>query len=98
MIWSTGFDVDYSYIDASVFSDDGAVIHARGVTAASGLYFLGMPWQHTRGSALLGWVKHDAQHITAQISKLATVGVDIPDDQRPLAGDGMTTTHGSATR
>ena len=29
----------------------------RGVTAAPGLYFLGMPWQHTRGSALLGWVK-----------------------------------------
>ena len=85
VIWATGFGVDYSYIDAPVFSDDGAVIHARGVTAAPGLYFLGMPWQHTRGSALLGWVKHDAQHIADQISKLATVGVDIPDDQRPLA-------------
>jgi putative flavoprotein involved in K+ transport len=27
-----------------------------------------MPWQHTRGSALLGWVKHDAQHIAEHIN------------------------------
>ena len=71
VIWATGFGVDYSYLDAPVFSEDGAVIHSRGVTAAPGLYFLGMPWQHTRGSALLGWVKDDAQHIADQISRLA---------------------------
>jgi putative flavoprotein involved in K+ transport len=27
-----------------------------------------MPWQHTRGSALLGWVKDDAQHIAQHIA------------------------------
>ena len=26
-------------------------------TNLPGLYFLGLYWQHTRGSALLGWVK-----------------------------------------
>ena len=36
-----------------------------------GIYLLGMPWQHTRGSALLGWVKDDAQHIADRISRLA---------------------------
>jgi putative flavoprotein involved in K+ transport len=71
VIWATGFSVDYSFVDAPVFRDDGAVIHARGVTPARGLYFLGMPWQHTRGSALLGWVKDDACHIAEHISKLA---------------------------
>ena len=84
VIWATGFGVDYAYLDAPVFNDDGAVIHARGVTAAPGLYFLGMPWQHTRGSALLGWVKDDAQHIADQISKRATAGVHAPDDHLPL--------------
>jgi putative flavoprotein involved in K+ transport len=54
------------------------------VTAAPGLYFLGMPWQHTRGSALLGWVKDDAQQIASQISKLATARVDAPGEQPPL--------------
>jgi putative flavoprotein involved in K+ transport len=50
------------------------------MTAAPGLFFLGMPWQYTRGSALLGWVKDDAQHIANQIAKLTTVRVDTPDD------------------
>ena len=84
VIWATGFGVDYSYVDAPVVSDDAAVIHTRGVTPASGLYFLGMPWQHTRGSALLGWVNDDAQHIADHISTPATVPVDAPNDQRTL--------------
>ena len=33
-----------------------------------GLYFLGLSWQHTRGSALLGWVKDDAEFIAEQIA------------------------------
>jgi hypothetical protein len=26
-----------------------------------------LSWQHTRGSALLGWVKDDAEHIAQEI-------------------------------
>jgi putative flavoprotein involved in K+ transport len=54
-----------------VFDDDGRVQHERGVTASPGLYFLGLPWQHTRGSALLGWIKDDAEYLAAQIESLA---------------------------
>ena len=44
----------------------------RGATPSPGLYFLGLPWQYTRGSALLGWVKHDAAHLAQAIaSKLS---------------------------
>jgi putative flavoprotein involved in K+ transport len=68
VIWATGFERDYSWIDAPVFDGHGSVVHERGVTASPGLYFLGMPWQHTRGSALLGWVKDDAEQIARHIS------------------------------
>ena len=71
VIWATGFTLDHSWIDAPVFDDDGHVQHKRGVTASPGLYFLGLPWQHTRGSALLGWVKDDAEYLAAQIESLA---------------------------
>jgi hypothetical protein len=27
-----------------------------------------LPWQHTRGSALLGFVKDDAEHLAQQIA------------------------------
>jgi putative flavoprotein involved in K+ transport len=38
------------------------------VTDVAGLYFLGLTWQHTRGSALIGWVKDDAQFIAERIA------------------------------
>jgi putative flavoprotein involved in K+ transport len=73
VIWATGFRPDHSWIDAPVFGDDGRVAHDRGVTAAPGLYFLGLSWQHTRGSALIGWVADDAEYIAEQIAELAPV-------------------------
>jgi putative flavoprotein involved in K+ transport len=71
VVWATGFDRDHSWIDAPVFDQDGDVVQERGVTASPGLYFLGLPWMHTRGSALLGWVKHDAEHVAGRIAALA---------------------------
>ena len=68
VIWATGFRIDHSFIDVPVFDGDGRVVHDRGVTTSPGLYFLGMPWQHTRGSALLGWVKDDAEHLAGKIA------------------------------
>ena len=67
VIWATGFRVDHSWIDAPVFDENGRVVHKRGVTTAPGLYFLGLPWQHTRGSALIGWVKDDAEYLAQRI-------------------------------
>ena len=54
-----------------VLDGDGRLHHRRGVTAVPGLYFLGLSWQHTRGSALLGWVKDDAEFIATEIAAAA---------------------------
>ena len=72
VIWATGFALDHSFVQAPVFDENGHVEHRRGVTAVPGLYFLGLPWQHTRGSALLGWVKDDAQYLASEIARTAT--------------------------
>jgi putative flavoprotein involved in K+ transport len=68
VIWATGYRPDYSWIDLPVFDADTRLRHRRGVTDAPGLYFLGLTWQHTRGSALIGWVKDDAEFIAEQIA------------------------------
>jgi putative flavoprotein involved in K+ transport len=68
VIWATGFRADHSFVDVPVFDSGGRLVHQRGVTASPGLYFLGLSWQHTRGSALLGWVGDDAEFIARQIS------------------------------
>ena len=71
VIWATGYRPDYSWIDLPVLESDGRLRHRRGVTEVRGVYFLGLTWQHTRGSALIGWVKDDAEFIAEQISQPA---------------------------
>jgi putative flavoprotein involved in K+ transport len=68
VVWATGYRADYSWIDIPGVIRDRKVIHRRGVTDASGLYFLGLSWQHTRGSALLGFVHDDADYLASLIT------------------------------
>jgi putative flavoprotein involved in K+ transport len=68
VVWATGYRPDYSWIKLPVFDDDGRLRHRRGVTDLPGLYFLGLTWQHTRGSALIGWVRDDAGFIAERIA------------------------------
>ena len=67
IIWATGYQADYSWIKPPVFDANGRVRHRRGVTDRPGLYFLGLTWQYTRGSALLGFVSDDARYIRDQV-------------------------------
>jgi putative flavoprotein involved in K+ transport len=71
VIWATGYRPDYSWIDIPVFDEHEGLRHRRGVTEIPGLYFLGLTWQWTRGSALIGWVKDDAEFIAEQIAAFA---------------------------
>jgi putative flavoprotein involved in K+ transport len=67
VVWATGYRPDYSWIALPVFDSNGRPRHRRGVTDVPGLYFLGLTWQYTRGSALIGWVKDDAAFIAERI-------------------------------
>ena len=71
VVWATGFVSDYSWLHLPITDGDGRVVHRRGVTDVPGLYMLGLQWQYTRGSALLGWVKDDAQFVAQRIAEHA---------------------------
>ena len=68
VVWATGYHSDYSWIAIPGVVRDGKVIHRRGATEVPGLYFLGLSWQHTRGSALLGFVRDDAAYLASRIT------------------------------
>ncbi|WLV25311.1 NAD(P)/FAD-dependent oxidoreductase [Aciduricibacillus chroicocephali] len=68
IIWATGYRSDYNWIKLPhIFDNKGQPIHKRGVTEEKGLYFLGLPWQHRRGSALLLGVGDDAAYLAKEI-------------------------------
>jgi putative flavoprotein involved in K+ transport len=70
VIWATGFTSDYSWLDVTgILGENGKPIHNRGVTNVPGLYFLGLPWQYRRGSALLQGVGNDANYLMEQLKK-----------------------------
>jgi len=68
IIWATGFESDYSWLNVDAFDERGRPKHQRGVSSEPGIYFLGLPWQSRRGSAFIWGVWHDARHIADRIA------------------------------
>jgi putative flavoprotein involved in K+ transport len=68
VVWATGYDRDFSWMELPVLDSAGAPIHTRGVTAMQGLYFLGMPWLYKRKSTFLAGVGEDAGFIADAIA------------------------------
>ncbi|HEY0933634.1 MAG TPA: hypothetical protein VGD91_07825, partial [Trebonia sp.] len=60
--------------------------HRRGVTSCPGLYFLGLPWQHTWGSGRFGGVAQDAEHLAGKITAYAR-----PNEVSWIAGTTVST-------
>jgi len=87
VVWATGYRSDYSWIEIPRLVLDGRVAHRRGVTDVAGLYFLGLSWQHTRGSALLGFVNDDAAYLADRIAahQHVTTPAEVSGAQSPSA-------------
>lgn len=69
IIWATGFRVDYSWLQVPGVVDQlGRPLHAKGVTSAPGIYFLGLPWLSRRGSSFIWGTWHDAAYLADQIA------------------------------
>ena len=76
VVWATGFRADYSWLDIPGAVVDDTFANERGISPVPGLSILGLPWLHTRGSALLGYVKDDAawlaDHIRHDLAAMRT--------------------------
>jgi putative flavoprotein involved in K+ transport len=87
VVWATGFGRDHRWIELPIFDGRGYPTHARGVTSQPGLYFLGLPWQHTWGSGRFSGVADDAEHLVGQIERVRRAGdTTVADGLHWLAG------------
>lgn len=68
VIWATGFQLDFGWIDLDIFREDGRPRHQDGVTEIPGLYFMGLPWLSCRGSAFIWGAWKDAERLAGLIA------------------------------
>ena len=69
IIWATGYRPNFEWIEGLELDQDHYPKNYRGVSNIDGLYFIGLPWMYTRGSATLGGVCKDAQYLADEIVK-----------------------------
>jgi putative flavoprotein involved in K+ transport len=71
VIWTSGYRLDFGWIDLPILDAQGAPRNVRGVTEVPGLYFLGLPWMHDQSSATLFGVGRDGAHLAEQMEAQA---------------------------
>ncbi len=67
IVWATGYKPNFNWIENIELTPNGYPKHHRGISTTDGLYFIGLPWLHTRGSATLGGIKKDANYLANNI-------------------------------
>ncbi|HET9725565.1 MAG TPA: FAD-dependent oxidoreductase [Gemmatimonadales bacterium] len=68
VIWSTGFEPGFSWIDLPVFDGHGKPVHTRGVCAAEpGLCFVGLHFLYAMSSSMIHGVGRDAEYLAEYI-------------------------------
>ena len=86
VIWATGFKPDFSWIKGLKVDEEGYPSNYRGVAPTQGLYFIGLEWMFSRGSATIGGVQKDAQFLIDHIiTEYAQRNTD-DSDWEPLRG------------
>ena len=72
VVWCTGFQLDFSWIDLPVFNAAGDPRHQRGIIPNEpGLAFLGLPFQYAATSELIPGVGRDAAYVARHIASRA---------------------------
>ena len=83
VVWCTGFDAGFSFVDLPVFGPDGEPRHQAGVaTGERGLYFVGLHFQYAFSSDMIHGVGRDAARIAGII---ATQSSSLTDRARAVA-------------
>ncbi|MFP5497610.1 NAD(P)-binding domain-containing protein [Pseudomonas sp. A4002] len=67
ILWATGFSFDFSWLKVNAFDEKGEPFHKRGISAESGIYFLGLPNLVNRASSFIYGVWHDAKYLADHI-------------------------------
>jgi putative flavoprotein involved in K+ transport len=79
IVWCTGFEPGFSFIDLPIFDEHGEPKHISGVVPNQpGLYFVGLHFLHAMSSSMIHGVSRDAERIASQAAKRRAVRAQSP--------------------
>jgi putative flavoprotein involved in K+ transport len=68
VIFSTGFDADYSWLRLPIVAPDGSVAHREGRCVVDGVWFVGLRWMRMRRSGIILGAMADSAHVAAEVT------------------------------
>jgi len=68
VIWSTGYGLDFGFLDIPVLDEWNYPRHSRGVTEVPGLYAVGLPWLTRHASSTVAAVGLDAEYVVGHLA------------------------------
>jgi putative flavoprotein involved in K+ transport len=68
IVWATGYQFDFDWLRVDAFDEAGKPKHRLGVSSEPGVYFLGLPWMMSHGSAFIVGVWRDAIYIADHLA------------------------------
>jgi putative flavoprotein involved in K+ transport len=68
VIWSTGYGLDFGFLDIPVLDEWNYPRHVRGVTEVPGLYAVGLPWLTKHASSTVAAVGMDAEYVVGHLA------------------------------
>ncbi|HEX4339006.1 MAG TPA: NAD(P)-binding domain-containing protein [Polyangiaceae bacterium] len=70
VVWCTGFEPGFSWIELPIFDAKGEPIHDAGITRDQpGFYFLGLPFLYAMSSVMIHGVSRDAARVVRSIAR-----------------------------
>lgn len=79
VLWCTGYRADYSFVPAATVGDDGFPLeHDGAAEGVPGLFFVGLVFQRTFASHLVGGVGKDAKLVAEMIGARSRTPVSTP--------------------
>jgi putative flavoprotein involved in K+ transport len=74
IIWCTGYQAGFSWIDLPIFGEDGRPLHERGVVSKMpGMYFVGLHFLYAMSSASVIGVGRDSKYVVKALASRPNV-------------------------
>jgi putative flavoprotein involved in K+ transport len=69
VIWATGYRPEYPWLDLPIVNEKGQILEHGGVTAAPGVYVLGLRWLRRRSSSFIQGIGRDAAELAWEVER-----------------------------